>query len=442
MKAAYRLHLLLRQRTVGAADPQRTTSRLAIIAFATTTALLLIVIGGVGAFRDRADGLSSDDVDSQYPALAITAAVLLVIPLVALGGSAARLAVSRRDARLAALRLAGATTPQVTLIALLEAVTQGVIGAVVGAVGYLGLIPVFALVHFQGRSFGLGELWVGPLTLAATLLGVIALAALSSLSSLARVAITPLGVVNRHTPLGPTWIRLAVLGAALLAWIAVSRSRNAEAMTLIVVLALVFGAVSVAGPFVMWCAGRWTVRRAKDVPTLLAGRRIVDDPKSAWRTVGGVCLTTFIAVLACTMQTFGADQAASAEDAQLFSDMATGAYLTLAIAGVLAAVSTGVIQSARVIDQRSAYRMLALSGTETATLDKARAAEVRIPLRTGLIVSLLSATIFLIPLSIGFFSNPIPTVQLAGSLAAAVVLVELGAATARPVLRNVLARED
>lgn len=442
MKAAYRLYRLLQHRTVGAADPQRMTARLAVIAFATTTALLLIVLGGVGAFRERAEGVSSDDIDSQYPVLAVTAAILLVIPLVALGGSAARLAVSRRDARLAALRLVGATTPQVTVIALLESVAQGALGAVLGAVGYVALIPAFALVRFQGRTFDPGELWVGVLVLLATVLGVVLLAAVSSLVSLARVAITPLGVANRHSPLGPTWLRAVLLTAALFAWIVVSNSRGAGATALLAVLALVFGAVSIAGPFVMWCVGRWTVRRAKDVPTLLAGRRILDDPKSAWRTVGGVCLTTFVAVLACTMQTFGTDNAENAEEARYFTDLATGAYLTLAIAGVLAAVSTGVIQSARVIDQRSEYRMLALAGTDAAVLDRARAAEVRIPLRAGLVVALLCATIFLIPLSVGFFSNPMPTVQLAVSLVAAVALVLLGAATARPVLRNVLARTD
>lgn len=442
MRAAYRLYRLLQHRTAGAADPQRLTSRLAVVAFATTTALLLIVLGGVGAFRGRADGVPSDDIDSHYPALAVTAAILLVIPLVALGGSAARLAVSRRDARLAALRLAGATTPQVTVIALLEAVAQGALGAVLGAVGYAALIPVFAPVRFQGRAFEPGELWVGPLVLAATVLGVIVLAAASSLLGLARVAITPLGVANRHSPLGPAWLRVAALGAALLAWFVVSSAKGAGVTTLLAVLALVFGAVSLAGPFVMWCVGRWTVHRAKDVPTLLAGRRVVDDPKSAWRTVGGVCLTTFVAVLACTMQTFGADDAENAEQARYFTDLATGAYLTLAIAGVLAAVSTGVIQSARVIDQRSAYRMLALAGTDASVLDRARAAEVRIPLRAGLVVALLSATVFLIPLSVGFFSNPVPAIQLVVSLAAAVALVLLGAATARPVLRNVLARTD
>lgn len=442
MRAALRLYLLLRRRTIGSADPQRMTARLAVIAFGVTTALLLSVLGGVHAFRERADGLPSDDLDSQYPALALTAAVLLVIPLIALGGSAARLAVSRRDARLAALRLVGATRGQVTAIALLEAAAQGAAGAVAGAAGYVALIPVFALVRFQGRQFALHELWVGPGVLMLAVIGVIALAAVSSVVSLARVAVTPLGVATRQTPLGPTWVRPALLAVVLVGWVAFSRTLSTGVTTLVTALGIVFAAVSVAGPFVMWCIGRCTVRRAKDVPTLLAGRRILDDPKSAWRTVGGVCLTTFVAVLACTMQTFGADNADNADEATYFTDLATGAYLTLGIAGVLAAVSTGVIQAARVIDQRTEYRALALAGTEPAVLDRARAAEVRIPLRAGLVVSLLSAGIFLIPLAVGFFSNPMPSVQLAISLSTAVVLVLAGAATTRPVLRNVLARTD
>src|SRR5699024_12168213 len=131
------------------------------------------------------------------------------------------------------------------------------------------------------------------------------------------------------------------------------------------------------------CVARGTVPPARPVPPLLAGRRVLAAPRSAWRPVGGVCLTAFVATRACTMQTFGTNDADTAEEARYFTDLATGAYLTVAIAGLLAAVSTGVVQSARVIDQRREYRMLALAGTDTAILDRARAAEVRIPLRAG-----------------------------------------------------------
>ncbi|MFR5099423.1 MAG: hypothetical protein ACLTDO_01910 [Bifidobacterium pseudocatenulatum] len=53
-------------------------------------------------------------------------------------------------------------------------------------------------------------------------------------------------------------------------------------------------------------------------------------------------------------------------------DIAMGGFLTLAFAAVLAAVSSGVMQTGNVYDQADEYRMLALEGTDEATLDKAR----------------------------------------------------------------------
>lgn len=47
-----------------------------------------------------------------------------------------------------------------------------------------------------------------------------------------------------------------------------------------------------------------------------------------------------------------------------------GGFLTLAFAAVLAAVSSGVMQTGNVYDQADEYRMLALEGTDEATLDK------------------------------------------------------------------------
>ena len=51
-------------------------------------------------------------------------------------------------------------------------------------------------------------------------------------------------------------------------------------------------------------------------------------------------------------------------------DIAMGGFLTLAFAAVLAAVSSGVMQTGNVYDQADEYRMLALEGTDEATLDK------------------------------------------------------------------------
>ena len=175
MSTAVRMWLLLRKRDAGRTDPQRLTSILAVVAFAVTTAIALLVLGGFQAFAERASSASPEDYDAgMYVMLAGTAAGLLLIPLVTLGGAASRLAVARRDERLAALRLAGATTDQVSTLALLDSTLQAAIGAVIGAAAYFGLIPLVLPVTFQQRPFSYVELvlpwWALPLAVVAVVL--------------------------------------------------------------------------------------------------------------------------------------------------------------------------------------------------------------------------------------------------------------------------------
>ena len=242
MKATLDLWWLLRRRSADSRDPQGLTNVLAIIAFAVTTAILLVVVGGLMAFLNRAGGVDglmngvdapSSSYDAQYPMLATVAALLLLIPLVTLGGAAARLAVARRDARLASLRLAGATTGQVTTLTVLDAAAQALIGALAGLVGYAVLLPAVAQLRFQGRTFEIGELWVGVPTLLLAIVGVVLIALFSAVVSLRRVAITPLGVAARVTPPGMKAVRLLSIGVAFIALIvAMNVSFGGEAITI------------------------------------------------------------------------------------------------------------------------------------------------------------------------------------------------------------------
>jgi len=70
------------------------------IAFAFATGALLTVLGGLSAFAHR-PGPDSE----VYLIFAQTATVLLVVPVITLGGAAARLSVSRRN------RTAGRAAP-------------------------------------------------------------------------------------------------------------------------------------------------------------------------------------------------------------------------------------------------------------------------------------------------------------------------------------------
>ncbi|MBD8078676.1 FtsX-like permease family protein [Cellulosimicrobium arenosum] len=444
---------LLRRRSADDRDPQGLTTVLAVIAFATTTAILLVVVGGFGAFLARAGGIDGmrtglDDTvtsfDTQYPVLAGIASLLLLVPLVTLGGAAARLAVARRDARLAALRLAGATTGQVTTLTVLDAAAQAVTGALLGIVGYAALLPLVAQLRFQGRTFGLGELWVGVPALLGAVLLVVVIALVSALASLRRVVVTPLGVAARVTPPGLRAVRLLGFGLAFVALvIATNLSFGSVAVVvtvLTVILLIGFATLNLVGPFVIWLAGKATARGARGVPTLLAGRRIVDSPRTAWRSVGGVALATFIAGLTSIFALLGADAAPNPDEAVFVADLRTGGFLTLAIAGVLAAVSTGVMQAGRVIDQRAEYRTLVLAGTDLRTLDRARFRETLVPLLVSVGVATLGALMFMVPvIGINAFANVDVVVQFLLCVVAASALVLAGAGASRFVVRAALA---
>lgn len=373
-------------------DDQRLTVVLALVAFAAATGALLTVLGGYGAFNAR-DGAE------VYQVLALVATAILVVPVITLGGAAARLAIARRDQRLSALRLAGATNTQVASMALADAVVQALSGALLGVVLYLIALPGVALINFEGRAFRWSELWVGVPTLAVVVLGVTLLAVVSAGASLTRIVVSPLGVAARVTPRGLSWIRAAVVALALVVWLFVAQELDlADIGGTVVVLAVCFGLMNLVGPFVLGLAGRFAAHRAKDVPRLVAARRLVDDPKSAWRTVSGVAMATFVAGvlsvapgLARVSDGMGVDH--------LSTDILTGAIVTLVIAAILAAVSSGVTQAGRVLDLRREYRTLHLSGAEVGTLRSVQLREAWLPLRFAVSVAAGIAMVMVLPLS-------------------------------------------
>ncbi|ROS79204.1 hypothetical protein [Cellulomonas sp. PhB143] len=453
-----RLWWLLRRRTAQHHDAQRVTTALAVVAFGTATALLLVVLGGVAAFFARAGvtpwpgaGARGDvgpvpaagSYTAVYPVLAGVAALLLLVPLVTLGGAAARLAVARRDARLATVRLVGGTTAQVTAITALDAGAQALAGGLCGVVGYGLLVPLVARVRFEGRPFAVAELWVGVPVLALAVLGVVAVALVSALLGLRRVVVTPLGVAARTTPPRLRWARLAPFALAFVGLLVAMRTPWASTAVVVAVLSGLllagFSALNLLGPFVVGIAGRLVARRARAVPTLLAGRRIVDDPRTAWRSVGGVALATFIACLTSAFALAGPGTGTDPAEAQYLVDLRTGGFLTLAIAALLAAVSTGVMQAGRVIDQRDQYRALVLAGADVRTLDRARFRETALPLATAVGAAVVASLLFMVPvIGAGAVTDAAVLVQLVLAVAGAVALVLAGASASRPVARVVV----
>lgn len=392
MRAA--LQLSWRLRAAGARE-NRLPGLLAVLAFAVATAALLVCLGGLAAFEDRnaltdaagraVGGVEATQLAELYVMLAWIATTCMVVPILTLGGVAARLAIARRDQRLAALRLTGATSGQVTVMTLAEAALQALFGAAVGVVLYAVSLPLVARLTFQGRQLEISELVVPAWKLAAVVLGVVVLAIVSGLSSLARVAISPLGVAARTSPKRLSLVRVGVALVACLAWVLViTPMKEPQRGLVVVLLAGVIIAVNTVGPFIVMLVGRIIARLAPTAAVLLAARRIADDPKSTWRAVGALGLA--IVIVGFTNVVSAAEQS-TPSDSLLAADLGTGAMVTLAIITIVGATSTGVVQAARVLDQREQYRALALAGTGLPTLHRARIFEVGLPLVVTVVLS-------------------------------------------------------
>ncbi|MBF8186084.1 ABC transporter permease [Nonomuraea sp. K274] len=237
-------------------------------------------------------GTPSEDSEA-YRALTLVASVLMVVPLLVFGGAAARLTVARRDQRLAALRLIGATPGQVVRMTVAEAVIVALAGALLGAAVYAAAAPLLAGIAIGGGPWFVSDVLPGPLVLAVVLVAVPLLVGLSAVAGLRRVVVSPLGVAKRETPPAMRFVRVLALLAALAVFPLLSRGSSVGIVA--VALGLAFLCVNLAGPWVVGLIGRVTAGTARKPARLLAGRRLVDDPRAAWRTVSGVALTGFVA---------------------------------------------------------------------------------------------------------------------------------------------------
>ncbi|KUO03335.1 FtsX-like permease family protein [Streptomyces caeruleatus] len=222
--------------------------------------------------------------------------VLLVMPVVVLAAAAGRLGAARREQRLAALRLAGATPRQILAMTAVEAAGVGAAGALAGALAYVALLPALAALPYGVGAWYTPQLWVGLPWLAAVVLAVTALITVSAVTMLRQVATSPLGVAQQADPRRTRAVRL-VLFVAVLAYIWMSTGDSGQLNTrqLLALLALFYGAFWLFGPWVVDRLGRIVGRRAKRPATLLAARRLSDDPRAVWRTVSGLVLAGFVA---------------------------------------------------------------------------------------------------------------------------------------------------
>lgn len=425
----------------------RTTTLLAVTAFGVSTALALSVLGGLLGFVERAahpTDAYQREYGSFYVTLAVTAAILLLVPVVTLAGAAARLGVSRRDARLASLRLLGATPREVVGLTVVETALQGLVGAVAGSALYGVLLLVWSRIPFQGEAFTIGELWVGVPALLLTWLALPLVAAVSGMVSLRRVVVSPLGVAQRVQRPGMKVVRLLVALAGLGVFMTLSALGGALGAALVAFLLggllLAFATMNAVGPWLVGRIGRIQLRRARTPAQLLAARRLLDDPRAVWRVVGGLGLASFVAGCLAVVPVIAAGAGNDPEMVMQTRDILTGALLTLGIAFLLAAASAGIAQAAQVLDRRREYALATLAGVPAELFDQVRRREVLVPVVYVSAGSALAALVMFFPVfGYAALTAPQGLLLLLGSLTAGSALVLGATESARPLLRRVLA---
>lgn len=409
---------------------------LPVVAFGVVTTLVLTVVGGAQSFWTW-----SDEMAPIYQALAAIALVLLVVPLASLGGAAARLSARRRDERLSTLRLLGVSPAGVTTATVTESVLLAGGGALLGLLGSLALSPLIALIPFRGEPLGLDGVLLPPWTVAAVMLGVLALAAVSAMIGLRQVVVSPLGVRMRTTVSKVHWVR-AVIAAGVLAiafaLISVFPGMAGFVATVVVLSGLFAGALAVldlVGPWVLGVTASGQLRRAERPDRLLAARLVLDSPKAAWRQIGGIAMASFIAVFAGTGVSLLNVMGASDADATLATDMRTGLIITLIGSFLMVAASVGVNQASDVLDRRELHRSLHHLGMPLDTVDRARRRAVMSPLLMTALGSAVCAAVLVFPLmGMAVITAPASLLTIAAVVGLGIAIVWLTTRATRPLL--------
>lgn len=412
----------------------RATDVLSATAFAFATAALLAVLGGVNAFRLRLETGAVDEATGSFVlVLSFVAAALLLPAVWTLAQAAVRLAIARRDDRLAALRLAGATRAQVTAMAVLDAVAQALVGVVVGAMLALAVTPGIAQIEFQGLPFTVAELLPPAWVWLAAAGSVVLIALAAALASLQRVHVTPLGVAQRAGAKRLSLWRIAGFGAAVAAYIAVVVLDlvPVEMSVSIAFISVLVLAYSLIGPLVIQGVAWLVAKGAQRPATLLAARRVVNDPRGAFNVVGAMA----IAVMAGGFASLAPAMAVG--DDPMSRDMATGATLTIAIAAVLGAVLAGIAQSAKVLDQRREHQAMHRMGVDLPVMRGAIVRQVALPLIIGVGGAAAVALVLILPTFMIWINNPTSVMTWALMTVGAVVVTLAAAACSLPLVQRV-----
>jgi hypothetical protein len=265
------------------------------------------------------------------------AAIVVLFPLLILVNTATRLAAARREERFAAMRLVGGTGRQVNAVATVESAVSAVFGTLLGIGAFLAVRPALARVSFSGARFFATTVTPTVGGYLAMVVAVPVVATLSSLWSLRRVRISPLGVSRKVTPPPPrVWRVLPLIIGIPLFVVPLLGDTDLKSQTLktspttpllYVGTFLIMAGLVLGGSWLTMKLARGLARISRGASSLLAARRLADNPKNAFRAVSGLVLAVFVgSLLASVVPVINAAQTTLGGNASSLTDVLRAPY--------------------------------------------------------------------------------------------------------------------
>jgi len=314
---------------------------------------------------------------STLEVILAVAALALLFPVLMFISAATRLAAARREQRFAAMRLAGATPRQVSVVAAVEASVAAVAGVAAGFGLFFALRPVVAGIPLTGEPFFPGDLSLSLADILLIAVGVPVLAVAAARIALRRVQISPLGVSRRVTPAPPrAWRVIPLLaGLGVLGYFAAAghpKTTGGQALAFFPGFLLLTAGLVIAGPWLAMAGARVLARSARRPAALIAARRLADNPRAAYRAVSGLILALFVASVATgVIVTLVADHGAPAGGAQAGNtlvDQFTGGPVTPSPGTPQAATASGLALAEAPVPATVLARLRAIHGVRGVTV--------------------------------------------------------------------------
>jgi hypothetical protein len=150
-----------------------------------------------------------------------------------------------------------------------------------------------------GTPFAPGNLSLNWIDIVLVVTGVPIAAVASARLALRRVQISPLGVSRRASSAPPRVVRVIPLlaGIAVLAYFDARGkpgSNGGQLLELLIGFVLLVAGLVLAGPWLTTAGSRLMAKRANRPATLIAGGRLPDNPKAAFRFISGLVIALFV----------------------------------------------------------------------------------------------------------------------------------------------------